>query len=448
MYIAPAPTLGELVERTDPRRLASVIFQTDVTEAPDEYVHWDKLRRRKPPADLSHEEWWLRLKFNRAAQSKSLPLADADGRAFSYVLPDRALRLLHVIDQRSGGEVAMDAVVTGGGQARRTFLVNATMEEAIRSSQLEGATTSRQIAKDMLRTGRPPANRSERMIANNHAALLFARDRIGSELTPGAVMELQGILTAGTLENPDAEGRLQRPGETRVAVVDRLTGDLLHEPPPAELLPARLEALCDFANGTDDGGAFLHPVVRAIVLHFWLAYDHPFEDGNGRTARALFYWQMRRNGYWLVDYLSISRILREAPAQYQRSFLHTELDERDASYFVLAQLEVIVQAVEELHGYLARKVAEVQEVERLLRGNRRLNHRQVALLGDAVRNEDGRYTLRSHARSHDVTLETARADLRVLADRGLLEREKDGRRFVYVPAQGLADRLGPETKYE
>jgi hypothetical protein len=42
---------------------------------------------------------------------------------------------------------------------------------------------------------------------------------------------------------------------------------------------------------------FIHPVMRAITLHFWLAYDHPFCDGNGRTARALFYWSMLKQGY-------------------------------------------------------------------------------------------------------------------------------------------------------
>jgi Fic family protein len=63
---------------------------------------------------------------------------------------------------------------------------------------------------------------------------------------------------------------------------------VFHTPPPAAELPARLEAMCDFANSkTPD--TFIHPVVRGIFLHFWLAYDHPFVDGNGRTARALFY---------------------------------------------------------------------------------------------------------------------------------------------------------------
>ena len=62
-------------------------------------------------------------------------------------------------------------------------------------------------------------------------------------------------------------------------------------------------------------GGFIHPMIRSIILHFWLAYDHPFVDGNGRTARALFYWSMLRHGYWLFEFISISQIILKGPDQ-------------------------------------------------------------------------------------------------------------------------------------
>jgi len=96
------------------------------------------------------------------------------------------------------------------------------------------------------------------------------------------------------------------------------------------------------------------------------AYDHPFEDGNGRTARALFYWSMLRHGYRLTEFLSISSLLNRAPGRYGRAFLYTETDGLDAAYFVLNQLRIILRAIDELHAYLARKVREVRETERLL----------------------------------------------------------------------------------
>ncbi len=200
--------------------------------------------------------------------------------------------------------------------------------------------------------------------------------------------------------------------------------------------------MCDFANGQHEGGGgFIHPVVRGILLHFWLAYDHPFLDGNGRTARVLFYWYMRTQKYWLVEYLSISRVIRNAPAKYGKAFLLTETDGGDTTYFLLHQLEVIQQAVDELHIYLNRKVGEVREIEKLIKDSDRLNHRQLALISDASRHPDNVYTYQSHASSHRVTHETARADLLQLQQRGLLERRKAGRRHAFSAVADLSKAL-------
>jgi Fic family protein len=405
-----------------------------------EYVHWDKLRHLKPPGDLSSEEWWLAVRLGRALNG--LPLTDAKGKRFEYGTPSSALRLLHYVDQHCSGEIAMAEVVTTDEQARHRYLVSSLMEEAIRSSQLEGATTSRQVAKELLRTGRAPRDRSELMILNNYRALEFMREGMGETLTPDLVLTLQRILTEGTLDDPTAAGRLQAPDEERVVVLDVGDGTILHTPPPADQLPERLQVMCDFANRQDDDAAsFVHPVVRGILLHFWLAYDHPFLDGNGRTARALFYWYMRTRGYWLIEYLSISKILYEAPGQYSKAFLFTETDGNDTTYFLLHQLDVIKRAVGELHVYLRRKVKEVQDVEKLIQDADELNHRQLALLSDAIRHPGNTYTYQAHAASHRVTHETARTDLVNLQKRGLLQRRTVKRTHVFTPVPNLSRAL-------
>lgn len=410
-------------------------------EDPRSYPHWDRLRHLRPPARLTHEEWWTIVRAKRRAAARLIPATDVAGQRFSFTLPDEVLRLLHVIDQRCAGEVAMEEVVTSDADARERYLVNGLMEEAIRSSQLEGATTSRQVAKELLRSGRRPVDRGEQMILNNYRALLFMRDQMGERLTPALVCELQRILTEGTLEDPDDAGRLQRPGDDRVAVHDRTDPTVvLHTPPPARQLPDRMEAMCAFANDDDAHERFIHPVLRAVLLHFWLAYDHPFADGNGRTARALFSWYMRKHGYWLVEYLSISRILRDAPAQYARSLLLTETDDNDTTYFVLHQLQTIERAIDDLHAYLRRKTQEIRATERLLGADDGLNHRQLALLADALRHPDRTYTYTEHARTHRVTHETARADVSALAERGLLDRRQVGRRYLFTPSRALRSR--------
>ncbi len=441
MYVASPPTYLSLIEPLAGSDRLVELMQLGLSENGRDYVHWDKLRQLDPPANLSHKEWWFLIKWRRQSVQRVIPLTDPSGASFAYSVPDLVARRLHYVDQHCSGEVAMSEVVTADQQARHHYLVNSLMEEAIRSSQLEGATTTRRVAKELLRSGREPKDRSERMIFNNYRALQYMRDGMHDELTPGIVLELQRILTEDTLDDPDAAGRLQRPDEERIAVVDSLDGSVIHSPPPADQLPGRLQALCDFANEGENPDRFIHPVVRAILLHFWLAYDHPFEDGNGRTARALFYWYMRTRGYWLVEYLSISRILRDAPSKYTRSFVLTETDERDTTYFIVYQLEVIQRAVEQLHEYLQQKIKDVRDVEMLLKGSTQFNHRQLALLGNAIRMPDASYSFQTHAASHGVTHETARNDLLPLVHMGFLEQRRLGREYAFTPSLNLPELL-------
>jgi Fic family protein len=444
MYLAtPPPTDGIFgPSSADPDRILNALQAPQDARSTKRYLHWDKLRHLEPGFGLTSEEWWWRIKlFERGPSMRVLPLQDKEGKPFSYGLPDLLLRSLHQVDQHCAGEVAMDAVVTSDRQARQRYLVNSLMEEAIRSSQLEGATTSRRRAKEMLRTGRDPQDRSERMILNNYRAIQFMREEMGDSLNPTSVLELHRILTDGTLDNPGAAGRLQTEDEVRVAVYDRDGGKRLHDPPPADQLPERLARLCDFANETDDSEVFIHPVVRAVLLHFALAYDHPFEDGNGRTARILFLWSMRRSGYWLAEYLSISTILRKAPSRYARAFLETETDEGDTTYFLIHQLDVIERAIAEMRDYLLRKMREVHEIESLLKGAEGFNRRQLELLTNAVRHPDATYSFGGHATAQRVTHETARADLTDLAKKGLLVQRRLGREYLFEPAGDLPERL-------
>ena len=225
MFVAKAPAVPDLISKMGTEAAGNVIVNKTVVVERDRYLHWNKLRRLDPPGDLSSEEWWLKIKLARNADMRLLPLKDAEGGSFGYTLPDMVLQHLHHIDQRCSGEVAMDEVVTSEREAGQRFLVNSLMEEAIRSSQLEGATTSRVAAKELLRSGREPKNRSERMITNNYRALQYMREEMGATLSPNTILELHRILTEGTLDDPNAAGRLQQPGEERVAVYDRDDGE-------------------------------------------------------------------------------------------------------------------------------------------------------------------------------------------------------------------------------
>ena len=442
--VAP-PRLDQLLEKYK-ERLPVVLTRGAQPTVDGHYIHWDTLRRKTSrPAGLSTGEWWTGIRLARFGQSRPLPLWDTSGRPFTYMLPDRVQEALHRIDSGASGRIGVTETVTNPA-TRDRFIVNSLIREAITSSQLEGASTTRAVAAKMIRTGRRPRNRSERMIQNNYRAMRDVREMRDQPLTAEAVLALHRAVTDQTLENPDAAGRLQLPVEERVEVCDA-SGNVLHRPPPAEQLPERLDEMVRFANAehgtpkTDDGG-FLHPVIRAIVLHFWLAYDHPFADGNGRTARALFYWAMLRRGYWMFEFLSISRFLRAAPEQYARAFLYAETDGSDATYFIAHQVDTILQALDALDKYLQLKAAQAARIDQMLSNRTDLNHRQLALLAHAVRHPGWEYTTRSHMTSHNVAYATARADLFRLAELNLLDRRQRGRKLnVFLTPPDLEERI-------
>lgn len=404
------------------------------------YLHWDKLICHTPPSGLSHREWWLALKVQRRGAAKAVPLADVQGARFTFTLTDPIPERLHDIDLRAGGHVQMPEQVTSP-ETRDRYYVGSLIEEAITSSQLEGATTTRQVAKEMLRAGRAPRDRSERMILNNFLTMQHIGKIKDKPLTKDLVLAIHEQVTHDTWTGTPAAGRLRRADEEVVVADDY--GEVYHTPPHAEELEERLSVMCRFANG-EIPDYFIHPAIRSILLHFWLAYDHPFVDGNGRTARALFYWSMLHHGYWLFEFLSISQIIIRAPARYERAFLYTETDDNDLTYFILYHLEVIRKAVEQLHEYIRRKSEQLRELEAELRGSPVLNHRQRALISHALRHPGHRYTIQSHQTSHNVVYETARTDLLDLVERGLLVKQKSGRTYYFVSAADIERKLAQQ----
>ena len=408
-----------------------------------EYLHWEKLRHKPLPAGVSsHEVWWFLTKFRRTSAYRKLSLRAKSNENFVYWLTDPIQQRLHQIDQQASGRVEFPEDVTNE-KTRNRYLATTLIEESITSSQLEGASTTYKVAKAMLRERRQPRDTSERMIYNNYQAMSFIREVMDQELSKDLLLEIHQKVTEATLEDPSSAGRFRLQNE-EIGVYDNTNNVLLHKPPDAHELEERVEKICAFANSTETDSGFMHPVVRSILLHFMVAYDHPFVDGNGRTARALFYWSMAKQGYWLMEFISISSILKKAPAQYARAYLYTETDDNDTTYFLDYKLRVIIRALERLQEYLVRKANEIKQVELTL-GNtlisRELNYRQLAVITHATRHPHQTYTIESHKNAHKVSYPTARADLLKLSELGLLAQRKVGKTFVFEAKDDIPDRI-------
>ena len=438
------PRTDDLLKPENPTWSAFVTHQDDLREyvrnANDRYWSWDDLRAHRPPSGVTNEVAWLAVKLARLWVARRLDVCDTNGHHFWFGLHPSTLEHLHMIDKGLGGQLGAHSQDLGSPDRER-YVIRSLMEEAIASSQIEGAVTTRRVAKEMLKTERKPRDESEHMILNNYRTIRWLREHKSDPLTFDLLYEIHRRITENTLDNPSAVGRFRQPAEA-VSVVDVRNNEVMHVPPPAEELEGRMSKLCEFANSSESSGGFVHPVIRAIILHFWLAYDHPFVDGNGRTARALFCWCMLREGYWLFEFLSISRIILGAPEEYVQAFLNTELDEGDVTYFIVFHLRAIERATRELREYLEEQTKRNREMLSVLSKHLGLNHRQHALLAHGVRHANATYTIESHRGSHGVVFETARTDLAALARRGLLVEYKVGKRFHYAVPPDLRARLG------
>lgn len=416
-----------------------------IRKANAEYLYWDDFKYQSMPDDIKPESAWAMLKTSRLFQTKRIPLADSKGNPFGYWLPDSVLRELHYIDQQAGGAILVDDPSVHSEEKQR-YMIRSLVDEAISSSQIEGAATTSVVAKEMLRTGRKPQDISEQMIYNNYLSMQMIKKHLSEPLTINLITRIHASMTEKTLDIPSWAGRFRTTDDEEINIMDS-DGQVLHVPPTADKIQVSIEALCNFVN-SDTEDEFVNPIIKGILLHFWLAYAHPFMDGNGRTARALFYWYMLKHKYWLFEYLSVSTAILSTRAQYYRSFLYSEMDDNDATYFIVYNLKAIHKALEILNAYIERKQKEKRNAYRFVVKYPALNLRQRALLASAIEKPQEIYSIEMHANVHGVVYQTARTDLLALKDMGLLEMRKDGKKFTFRPVADIATKLDGSNKTE
>lgn len=429
-------------KREEPLLFLNLLESNTTFERSGEYKHWDRLRYAPLPEHIpDHEFWWILIKLKRRNNYKDLNIKGIDNIPFKFIMLDEFQKTTHFLDQFASGNIAVEKPILNP-QMKDYYLISSLMEESITSSQLEGATTTRDIAKKMIRENRAPRNKSEQMIMNNYEAINFARSVKRENLSAELIKEVHRIISKGTLDDPEKSGVYRN--ETDDIRVMTYDNELIFTPPVHSEIEKRIAELCEFAN-SDDPKIFIHPVIKAVIIHFLLSYIHPFIDGNGRTARALFYWYMLKKGYWLAEFISISRILKNAPAKYTMSYLYTETDENDLTYFIDYQLKTIRRAIDELKSYIKRKMSELESAEKLLKNTKFanvLNIRQLAFLESALKSPGTIYTIQEYKNMHNVVYQTARQDLLDLSDvHGLVIKLKKGKTFVFMVPADLEARL-------
>lgn len=419
----------------------------DVVTDSGEYLPWGKLKWQIAK-DISKDEEikkaWMAIKFKRYTKSEAIAFVDKNDLIFNYCLPAPLDAKLHKIIKASGASAGVAAgMVTSPAQKNRYLVSSLIMEEAISSAQLEGAATTRAVAKKMLEEERTPADEDEQMIINNYMLLKAAESYKNKELSLDMILEFHYIATQGVDENENIPGKFRKDDDIKVYDSE---GEIAHEPPSHKDIVTRMLAYCDFAN-TDhssiEGKEFISPVIKGIILHFLMGYEHPFRDGNGRTARALFYWFMLKHEYNIFKYVSISKLLKEDPKQYGLSYLYTETDYNDMTYFIDYQLDIILKAIDELIDYLNGQAESFDEILKILDGSKyeRLAFMEKDILKKSLKNPGRTFTVKEIANSYSCSDNTARKYLNNLVSEKLLLPSKNSQQNLYVVPRDLEERL-------
>jgi Fic family protein len=418
--------------------IKKIINSQELTEClkhfEEEYVYWEKFRFYPLPKGISSEQAWSYLKLSRRTIQQNSPIQDVNGDLFRYSVTKVMYQFLSFIDSNTSGFLASDLSRPTSVQ-KSQLIVSGLTEEAIASSQLEGANTSRKVAKEMLLNQRKARNRDEQMIINNYQVMQRLQEWKNIPLSIDILLTMQKNLTSQTMDREVDSGRFRLDAD-EIVVADSLTGDIVYSPPAEKRYKKELDRFIQYANTDEKDTDFVHHVIKGIILHFWLAYLHPFVDGNGRTARAIFYWYMLRKNYWLFQYLSVSRIIKQSKTGYDNAFLYSEYDENDLTYFLYYNLQSIVKSIKSFEVHYREKIEKGRMLEKLSGNIKIYNERQISLLHYFNENKEAHMDIAIYKAKNNIAYETARTDLSLLVDNGLVERVQVSNKFVFIPHIG------------
>lgn len=387
-------------------------FQAALYDINEKYLYWDKVKYQKDSGTDDARVLWSAIKFARSIHAKRISFGKYN---FKYNLTDYIQKGLHEFDLNFGGSLGTDSVITA--EEKRRYLISSIMEEAIASSQIEGAVTTRKRAKEILRKNIKPRNKSELMIVNNYFTIKHIVEIKDEKINIGHLFEIHKLITRETLEDNKDEGRYRQDNE--INVVDVIDGEIVHIPPDYTEVPSLMVELFAFFNENDDNH-FIHPIIKGCILHFMIGYIHPFVDGNGRTARALFYWYLLKNGYWLTEYLSISRLIAKSTKQYAKAFIYSEVDESDLTYFINYKIKIMQLAYNSLREYIQRKIKEKKQLVNFQR-IKDINERQALIIKWVYEEPNIVFTVKEIENRFNISNQTARYDLTHLEGMGYLD---------------------------
>lgn len=390
------------------------------------YLYWDKARFLKPIDGFSDAESWQLVHNIRQISSMPTPIRTPEHKYFSFYRPKYTDKILREIDMQAGGLFLTEKTAAQQESERQRYLARGIVEESIASSQLEGADTSSKYAKKMLTENIKPKTRGEHMILNNYRVLQQIEAKYKDEpLSIFMLQELQMHLVQNTLASEYIPGAFRKDSDEILVFYDQ---KIAHVPPKEAFVAKELKRLVDYANDDE----FVHPIIKAVQLHFWLGYLHPFPDGNGRLARAIFYWYLFRNNYWAMAYLPISMLLKRSAHNYAYAYIYAEQDNLDFTYFFDYNIRRITDSIMQFRRQIEQKSTQNNEMFVKIKNKYPdLNERQIRTIHYLLKDPQAVTSAQSYCVMNAVTLRTAYSDLRKLREFGLVEISHSGKKVIY-----------------
>lgn len=394
------------------------------------YLSYDELRHRID-GDLDHKLVWSLVKSARNRQKAKIIKLGEPRKQCHYLLTPLIQKAISEVD-RNTTSASLEWISSKIGEKSQVeYLLNDLIEdESISSSQLEGAATTTRVAKELLKRNRKPRSEDEKMIVGNYKLMIFAWENRETPLSLDLLRKMHQVAVEGIDDDAYAPGNFRKSDDVHVVNSD---GEIVHTPPSYKTLKNRLKEFVNWVNEdheASDDSSYIHPLIKAITIHFCIGYEHPFQDGNGRVARALFYWYMFKKDFASFRYIAISVLLKKAPTKYGKSYLYAESDQMDLTYFIEHQSSVIIRAIQKFKDSYKNAATEIDRFNEWLFKSglyKKLSDKQRTVFQVAKSEVAIAFTIRNVEKNLGCSYNTASSVLNGLVDLKLFSKIKNGR---------------------
>lgn len=434
----------------EPPKLIDAPFQVVYTEYTDDiekymalarptladgrWLHFDELVRRWPK-DVNFPLAWSLVKLMRTSEVSPLLQIGESEKTSTFKLTSSTQRAISLTDQKTTHAQLTSMLEKIGEKAHAQYLVDGlTEDEAISSSQLEGAVTTTRVAKKLLQSKAKGKTVSEKMIVGNMKMMNYIWEKRDEKLSLDFISGLHEVGTEGIDDDEYKPSVFRFTDDVRVQDNE---GNTIHQPPSSDGLEGRLQKIIDwigYEHHEQTDNSYIHPLIKALTLHFCIGYEHPFYDGNGRVARALFYWCMFKHGFSGFRYMPISHLLKKAPAKYAKSYLYTETDDLDLTYFIDYQCSIITRAIYEFELTYNETRIKILEFDNFMMDSglfRKLKEKENILFHVAKSGIASTFTAQDASKNLDCSQNTALKALNRLVKLNLFNKVKSGRGFIF-----------------